>query len=66
MAIIGVDVSKLSLVAVRSSSTGIVKESFEIPNTEVEIGTWLDKLKSKHKYLFLTSATKKVQIGTFD
>jgi len=55
MAIIGVDVSKLSLVAVRSSSTGIVKESFEIPNTEVEIGTWLDKLKSKHKYLLVAS-----------
>jgi len=55
MAIIGVDVSKLSLVAVRTSSTGIVKESFEIQNTEVEIGTWLDKLQSKHKYLLVAS-----------
>lgn len=55
MAIIGVDVSKLSLVAVRTSSTGVVKESFEIPNTQVEIGAWLDQLKTKHKYLLVVS-----------
>lgn len=55
MAIIGVDVSKLSLVAVRTSSNGLVKESFEIPNNDGEIGGWLDKLKSLHKYLLVAS-----------
>ena len=55
MAIIGVDVSKLSLVAVRTSSTGIVKENFEVPNTEGEIGTWLAQLQGKHKYLLVAS-----------
>lgn len=55
MAIIGVDVSKLSLVAVRTSSTGVVRESFEIPNNDGEIREWLDNLKSKHKYLLVAS-----------
>lgn len=55
MAIIGVDVAKLSLVAVRTSSTGIVRESFELENNEVEISKWIDKLMSKHKYLLVAS-----------
>lgn len=55
MAIIGVDVAKLSLVAVRTSSTGVVRESFELENSEEKIGGWIDKLKSKHKYLLVAS-----------
>lgn len=55
MAIIGVDVAKLSLVAVRTSSTGIVRESFELGNNDREISEWLDKLKSKHKYILVAS-----------
>lgn len=55
MAIIGVDVAKLSLVAVRASSTGVVKESFELGNNDVEIKAWIDRLKAKHGYLLVAS-----------
>lgn len=55
MAIIGVDVAKLSLVAVRTSSTGVIKEDFQLENNEEKIVEWLDQLQTKHKYLLIAS-----------
>lgn len=55
MTIIGVDVSKANLVAVRVSRSGILKESFEIDNTEIEVGKWLDQLNLQYSQLLVAS-----------
>ena len=55
MAVIGVDVAKSSVVAVRVSSGGIVKENFELDNNADTLGVWLDTLKATHNRLVVAS-----------
>lgn len=55
MAVVGVDVSKDTLAATRVSSGGIVKERYELDNTESAILEWLNTLKRKHKHLVVAS-----------
>ena len=55
MTIVGFDVGKYSLVAVRIDHSVQTKETFTINNTKEEIATLLDTLKTKYKHLVVGS-----------
>lgn len=53
MAVIGFDVAKDNLVAARISSSGRLKESFEIENMDDKIESCLDQLVARHHRLLV-------------
>lgn len=54
MNIIGIDVSKNTLIGVRINRSGLQKETYSLPNTHEAIVSFLAILQERHKRLIIT------------
>jgi transposase len=55
MVVIGVDVAKADVVAVRTDKSGQQKEVFNLPNTSQALSVWVGQLKRRYAHLLVAS-----------